>query len=123
VTLSAATRPTIWPVSRATLLGDAVHVMPPFGAHGGNTALRDAALLSEKLQGAVARREPLERAMGAYQEEMVAYAFHEVEASKAMMRRFAVENPLTRWAMLRAVPWLRSLMPRAKDLRNSLETV
>ena len=52
VQLLAAKRPTWWAVSHATLMGDAVHVMPPFGAHGGNTALRDAALLSEKLQSA-----------------------------------------------------------------------
>jgi 2-polyprenyl-6-methoxyphenol hydroxylase-like FAD-dependent oxidoreductase len=52
VPLHAAPRPTTWSVSRATLMGDAVHVMLPFGAHGGNTALRDAALLSEKLQAA-----------------------------------------------------------------------
>jgi 2-polyprenyl-6-methoxyphenol hydroxylase-like FAD-dependent oxidoreductase len=109
VPLHAATRPTTWSVSRVTLMGDAVHVMPPFGAHGGNTALRDAALLSEKLQSAVVRREPIEQAIGAYQEEMIAYAFHEVEASKAMMRRLTSRNPLMRWAMLRALPWLRSL--------------
>lgn len=101
-------------------MGDAVHVMPPFGAHGGNTALRDAALLSEKLQASVQRQEPLEQAIGAYQEEMLAYAFQEVEASKAMMRRFAADNPLLRWVMLRAIPSLRSLTPRAREFRHSL---
>jgi 2-polyprenyl-6-methoxyphenol hydroxylase-like FAD-dependent oxidoreductase len=35
VQLLAATRPVTWPVSRTKLMGDAVHVMPPFGAHGG----------------------------------------------------------------------------------------
>lgn len=109
VQLSAAPRPTTWPASRVTLMGDAVHVMPPFGAHGGNTALRDAALLAEKLQEAVACGEAVEHAIGAYQEEMVAYAFREVEASQQMMRRFTGQNPLIRWVMLRATPWLRSL--------------
>jgi 2-polyprenyl-6-methoxyphenol hydroxylase-like FAD-dependent oxidoreductase len=109
VQLNAATRPTTWPVSRVTLMGDAVHVMPPFGAHGGNTALHDAALLAEKLQAAVARDESVEHTLGAYQEEMVAYAFREVEASQQMMRRFTKQNPILRWVMLRVIPWARSL--------------
>jgi len=108
VPLSSATRPATWPVLRATLMGDAVHVMPPFGAHGGNTALCDAALLAEKLQDAAAREKPLEVAIRAYQAEMTEYAFQQVETSKTMMRRFTITNPLVRWAMLRALPWLRS---------------
>jgi 2-polyprenyl-6-methoxyphenol hydroxylase-like FAD-dependent oxidoreductase len=45
-------RPDAFGFARATLMGDAVHAMPPFGAHGGNTALRDAALLGRKLTSA-----------------------------------------------------------------------
>src|SRR5262249_59453400 len=70
VPLSSATRPATWPVLRATLMGDAVHVMPPFGAHGGNTALCDAALLAEKLQDAAAREKPLQGGIRAYPAEM-----------------------------------------------------
>ncbi len=109
VTLNAASRPKKWPATRATLMGDAVHVMPPTGAHGGNTALRDAALLAEKLQDAARRGESLEQAIKTYQEEMVAYAFKEVVSSTTMLRRSTIRNPLVRFAMLRAVPWLRSL--------------
>ena len=108
VVLNAATRPKMWPVSRATLMGDAVHVMPPLGAHGGNTALRDAALLAEKLQDVANRGGSLEQAIKSYQQEMVEYAFKEVESSMAMLRRSTTRNPLVRWGMLRAVPWLRS---------------
>jgi 2-polyprenyl-6-methoxyphenol hydroxylase-like FAD-dependent oxidoreductase len=109
VALYAAQRPPAWPVSRATLMGDAVHVMPPFGAHGGNTALRDAALLADKLKKVSAGSQPFQQAIGAYQEEMTAYAFREVNASIAMMRRMTTANPLLRWAVLRAIPWCRNL--------------
>ena len=106
-TLSAATKPKRWRASRATLVGDAVHVMPPTGAHGGNTALRDAALLAQKLQNA-ATSGNFEHAIGAYQREMLDYAFCEVKRSVAMLRRGNVRNPLARFLMLRAIPWLRS---------------
>ena len=107
--LSSATRPTHWPASHVTLMGDAVHVMPPTGAHGGNTALRDAALLADRLQAARRDGTSMQQAIGEYQREMIAYAFREVENSVAMLRRNNVTNPLARFAMLRLVPWVRSL--------------
>ena len=105
--LAAATRPKQWSVSRVTLMGDAVHVMPPTGAHGGNTALRDAALLADELFARVER--PLEQAIRTYQQEMIGYAFKEVERSTAMLRRSKVSNPVARFTLLRALPWLRSV--------------
>lgn len=109
VTLNAGTRPTRWPGSRVTLMGDAVHVMPPLGAHGGNTALRDAALLADKLISALHTGDSIERAIRCYQEEMVAADFKEVNSAVTMLRRMTTKNPVTRWAMMSAVPWFRSL--------------
>jgi 2-polyprenyl-6-methoxyphenol hydroxylase-like FAD-dependent oxidoreductase len=108
-TLSAATRPKNWSGSRVTLMGDAVHVMPPTGAHGGNTALRDAALLAEELQNAAMSKARMEKAIQAYQQAMITYAFKEVERSTAMLRWSNIKNPAARFVMLKAVPWLRSL--------------
>lgn len=110
--LNAATRPQTWTASRATLMGDAVHVMPPLGAHGGNTALRDAALLADKLREAVQTHQPFEQAIQAYQDEMVSYAFKEVDSSTTMLRQMTTRNPIVRWAMLRAIPWVRSKITR-----------
>src|SRR5262249_55077276 len=39
--------------SRVTLIGDAMHTMPPFGAHGANTAFKDAQVLKTTLPGRV----------------------------------------------------------------------
>jgi len=105
--LAAATRPTRWPASRVTLLGDAARAMPPTGALGGNTALRDAALLARRLQQA--GNGDLFEAVRSYQEEMISYAFKEVDSSVAMLARTCAMHPLARFAMLRTVPWLRSL--------------
>ncbi len=109
VTLHAGTRPTRWPGSRVTLMGDAIHVMPPLGAHGGNTALRDAALLADKLIRSLRAGDSIERALSCYQEEMVAEDFKEVSSAVAMLRRMTTRNPVTRWAMTSVTPWVRSL--------------
>ncbi|RJO78483.1 FAD-dependent monooxygenase [Nocardia panacis] len=106
VKLTAAPRPRGWQMSRVTLVGDAVHAMPPLGAHGGNTALRDAALLAEKLEHAVAHGASLEHALSAYQDEMVPYAFQSVDEASKQLRRLTGSNPVQRWILLRALPRL-----------------
>src|SRR5262249_26261021 len=45
VRLSSAEPVGPWPTTNVTLLGDAIHTMTPLQGLGGNTALRDAALL------------------------------------------------------------------------------
>lgn len=109
VAISAATRPSEWPASRATLIGDAVHVMPPTGAHGGNTALRDSACLAEELQEVAAGRQSVVEATGRYQAKMLDYAFKEVAHSVTMLNRSNMKNSAARFMILRAIPWLRSL--------------
>ncbi|MFF2124133.1 FAD-dependent oxidoreductase [Streptomyces olivochromogenes] len=99
--MRAAQRPTTWTMPHVALLGDAAHLMPPFGAAGGNTALGDAAVLAEKL-----RTLPLTQALAAYREEMGAYAFKEVEASVKQMNRLTQTGQLAQWLMLRSMPRL-----------------
>lgn len=115
-TLSAATRPNAWPGSRATLMGDAAHAMPPTGAHGGNTALRDAALLAEMLGTAAESAQPIDAVVQRYQQRMLAYSFKEVDASTSMLRRMQMRSPLLRFLMLRAIPRVRSLVGASPGL-------
>lgn len=106
-----AQRPRNWTMSRVTLMGDAVHVMPPFGAHGGNTALRDAALLAGKLRQA-ARDGQAETALAEYQREMPGYAFEAVESAAKSMRRLTGGSRVQRWVMLRMMPRLHPVTVR-----------
>ncbi|MGC5033629.1 FAD-dependent oxidoreductase [Micromonospora sp. DT229] len=107
-------RPNRWAVPRATMMGDAVHVMPPFGAHGGNTALRDAALLGRRLVEARAGGLPVEQAIARYQEEMVPYAFRAVDTAAALMRRLTGSAAAPHWVLTRVLPRLhRVTVPEA----------
>lgn len=107
-------RPVRWPFARATMMGDAVHAMPPFGAHGGNTALRDAALLGGKLAEAYAAGGSIESAIAAYQAEMPTYAFQAVDRAASMMRRCTSSGPVARWVISRLLPGLhRPTVPAA----------
>jgi 2-polyprenyl-6-methoxyphenol hydroxylase-like FAD-dependent oxidoreductase len=107
-------RPHRWAVPRATMMGDAVHAMPPFGAHGGNTALRDAALLGHHLVEARANGTPVEEAIAAYQDEMVPYAFRAVDTAAGLMRRLTGSAAAPHWVLTRVLPRLhRVTVPEA----------
>ncbi|MDQ2830651.1 MAG: FAD-dependent monooxygenase [Chloroflexota bacterium] len=77
-----------WPTTTVTLLGDAIHAMSPAGGSGANTALRDAGLLCRHLVAAARGETPLLMAIGAYENEMVAYGFDAVRASQQAPGRF-----------------------------------
>lgn len=62
-----------WQPGPVTVLGDAIHVMPPIGGLGGNTALRDAHLLSRLLLVADRGERSLTAAVGEYEHEMRLY--------------------------------------------------
>ncbi|MFF5216602.1 FAD-dependent oxidoreductase [Micromonospora sp. NPDC000442] len=107
-------RPHQWAVPRATMMGDAVHVMPPFGAQGGNTALRDAALLGKRLVEARTNGTPVEEAIAGYQNEMVPYAFRAVDTAARLMRRLTGGAAAPHWVLTRVLPRLhRVTVPEA----------
>lgn len=99
-------RPQQWAVPGATMMGDAVHTMPPFGAHGGNTALRDAALLGNRIVAALADDTPVPDAIAAYQDEMVSYAFRAVDTAAGLMRRLTGAAAAPHWLLTRVLPRL-----------------
>jgi 2-polyprenyl-6-methoxyphenol hydroxylase-like FAD-dependent oxidoreductase len=108
-------RPAPWTPSRVTVLGDAVHGMPPAGGNGANTALRDAALLATQLVAAERGELPLPDAIGRYEAEMRDYGFQAVDLAMKTLRQGLMSNPLelffsTGWFRLcAAVPGLRRL--------------
>ena len=62
-----------WKPGPVTVLGDAIHVMPPIGGLGGNTALRDAHLLGRLLPAVDRGEKGLTAAIGEYEVEMREY--------------------------------------------------
>ncbi|WGS54213.1 FAD-dependent monooxygenase [Paraburkholderia sp. D15] len=82
-----------WPTTNVTVLGDAVHLMTPGRGVGANTALRDAALLAERLgdaqRGALSGRD----AVAGYEAQMREYGFHAVAESR---KQFDARDPLHR---------------------------
>lgn len=84
----------VWPTTAVTLLGDAVHVVPPTGGIGASTAIRDAGNLVEALIGVSDRPSAL-AALRRYEQTMRGYADDIVAGSVAPLewqRRLA--NPI-----------------------------
>lgn len=70
-----------WGARRVTLLGDAIHVMPPSGGQGANTAFRDAALLCRALTAVERGQSDLLPAVESYERKMLGYGFAAVAES------------------------------------------
>ncbi len=105
-----------WPTGNVTLLGDAIHTMTPLQGLGGNTALRDAALLGQQLADVEHGRTELRAALHAYESVMLEYGFDAVQRSLRVSEGVAstsVPGRLAFRAVLRIadrVPWLRERM-------------
>ena len=78
---SASESPGPWPTTNVTLLGDALHYMPPVGGLGGNAALHDASLLCSALQAAACGEMSLEEALQEYEADMRQHGFEAVRES------------------------------------------
>jgi len=65
-----------WPASHVTLLGDAIHVMPPTGGVGGSTAMRDGGVLCEIIENGISVEN-----IAKYEEKMRIYSGEAILAS------------------------------------------
>ena len=79
---------TSWRPERVTLLGDAAHLTIASGGNGANTALRDAAQLTDRLAG----DDDLVATLRAYQKEMLEYGNAAVEYGKQNQKNFVPES-------------------------------
>jgi 2-polyprenyl-6-methoxyphenol hydroxylase-like FAD-dependent oxidoreductase len=80
-----------WPSTNITVLGDAIHTMTPLQGLGGSSALRDAALLCQKLiEADRGGRHPV-NAIREYEKLMINYGFAAVRRS-AWFARIVVSN-------------------------------
>ena len=102
-----------WKTRNVTLMGDALHNMPPYRGVGANTALWDAALLRTTI---VERQGPLLERLKDAERRMIDHGFRAVRASLAATAQFHSESRLGR---LLTKAFLR-VLDRAPPLRAAL---
>jgi len=81
-----------WPSTTVTVLGDAVHNMPPVGGLGANAALLDAAALAEEL---LRGGQPVD-AIAAYEKRMREHGYGALRESLTNTRRAITPNVVSR---------------------------
>lgn len=84
ITIRASRRVDPWAPGNVTLLGDAIHAMPPAGGVGANTALWDAALLTREI---TREERSLREAVSDYERQMLPHGFDTVDDSVHQLGR------------------------------------
>jgi 2-polyprenyl-6-methoxyphenol hydroxylase-like FAD-dependent oxidoreductase len=87
-----------WESSHVTLLGDAIHNMPPMGGLGGNMALRDAYSLVRALTAVEHGKVSLLSAIQTYEDEMREYGFTAVRTALRRTEQVLTNNRIKRFA-------------------------
>jgi 2-polyprenyl-6-methoxyphenol hydroxylase-like FAD-dependent oxidoreductase len=107
-----------WTSTIVTLLGDAIHNMPPVGGLGANSALRDAAALADQL---LAARDgaPLVPAIATYEAQMRDWGYAAVRRSLANSRRATSSSPVARRAGRAALRVRGALRRRPRQPRHA----
>jgi 2-polyprenyl-6-methoxyphenol hydroxylase-like FAD-dependent oxidoreductase len=93
---TAAARVKPWPTRNVTLLGDAIHYMPPVGGLGGNAALYDADALRRALIAVSQGERELVPAIAEYEREMLKNGFDAVRAATMYLRLAILRSRTTR---------------------------
>src|SRR5262249_32885707 len=81
--------------SRVTLIGDAIHTMPPFGAHGANTAFKDAQVFASRFANGCESSRAIE-AIGAFEANMHRYSGPTIKSAMRQMTMATVDFPFKR---------------------------
>lgn len=81
-----------WQTSRVTLLGDAIHSMPPMGGTGSSIALQDAEHLCQSIISISRGEKELIPALYEYEIEMLEYGFKAVQNSLMASRQFIEDS-------------------------------
>jgi salicylate hydroxylase len=104
-----------WQPGNVTVLGDAIHSMPPSLGVGANIALRDAEALTRRLTAVHQGELSTVQAIGQYEQEMRQYGFAAVRASNRVLKRSTVTNPLA-FAAAKAALRIINTLPPVKNL-------
>ncbi|GLY63609.1 FAD-dependent oxidoreductase [Amycolatopsis taiwanensis] len=103
-----------WPAGAVTVLGDAIHSMPPSRGVGANTALRDAELLCRNLIASGSDRAAVIAAIGDYEKRMRDYGFAAVKASMQALKQSVTANSVA-FTASKAALRLFNTFPAVRD--------
>ncbi len=104
---------------RIFLLGDAAHLMPPFGGQGMNSGLRDAYNLCWKLK-LVLEEQAAQRLLASYQQERYTHVARMVVFSSLLGRLIMPTNPLLAWArdiFIRGIGGIPFIQKQLREMR------